>query len=251
LNVDLYCAIDLLDGRAVRLLRGDFGKRREFGDPLELVSSYASGGARWLHVVDLDAARTGTPKNRALVGEVVGEARRRDLWVQAGGGVRSFEDAAAMFDLGVSRVVVGTAAQRDPEMVRQLTEVFPGRVAVGLDHKGESADVAIEGWVEGSGIAVGEALGRLDGLDLAAVVVTSIERDGTLSGPDLEGLEGILGGTLHEVIASGGVRSVSDLSALAALKSQGRSLSGAIVGTALLDGTLGVKEAVSACEASE
>lgn len=245
--MELFCAIDLLEGQAVRLVHGDFSQRHDFGDPLELARRYCAGGARWLHVVDLDAARTGEPVNRELVLAIGAET---DLSVQTGGGVRTRDDAEALLSGGVQRVVLGTAAQRDRALLEDLCTRHPGRVVVGLDHRGGGKEVVVQGWEEGAGSSLSEAFARLEHLPLAGIAVTAIERDGALRGPDVGGLREALGHTEHGLIASGGVRSVEDLRALVELESGGHRLAGVIVGMALVDGTLGVEEAVRACETS-
>jgi phosphoribosylformimino-5-aminoimidazole carboxamide ribotide isomerase len=247
-TVDLYCAIDLSEGKAVRLVQGDFQQRRDFGDPLDLARRFASGGAKWLHVVDLDAARTGEPVNRDAVLAVVEEASRHGASVQTGGGVRSVQDADALMSGGVRRVVLGTAAQQQPTLIRDVCARHPGRVAVAVDHRG--SQVAVWGWEKPSGTSLADALHRLDTLPLAAVVITSIERDGMLQGPDTEALRDALAETVHPVIASGGVRSAQDLVALASVEARGRHPSGAIVGMALVAGTLALGEALEACATS-
>jgi len=234
--MDLFCAIDLRDGAAVRLVRGEFDRQRTYGDPLALARSYVSAGARWLHVVDLDAARTGEPVNRDVVLEL---AKAVDARIQTGGGVRDEAAAAALLDGGVERVVLGTAAQSDP-----------GRVAVGLDHRGGGAQVAVQGWEQAGGISLEASVARLADVQLAAVVVTAIERDGALEGPDLQDLGRVLGSTTHPVIASGGVRSAPDLADIVRLEVGGHRPAGAIVGMAFVEGLLGVQEAIAACEAS-
>lgn len=241
---DLFPAIDLHDRGAVRLVQGDFGRVRAYGDPVALARSYAAGGARWIHVVDLDAARTGDPVNRDVVLEI---AATVDVAVQAGGGVRAAADAVALLDHGIERVVLGTAALEAPEVVESLAARYPGRVAVGLDHRGD--ELAVRGWERPSATSLGAALDRLAPLDLGAVVVTAIDRDGMLEGPDLVGLRAVLDLTAHPVVASGGVRSPSDISVLAAMeaRSDGRHLAGAIVGTALAQGAMTVEEAIAAC----
>ncbi|HLN42996.1 MAG TPA: 1-(5-phosphoribosyl)-5-[(5-phosphoribosylamino)methylideneamino] imidazole-4-carboxamide isomerase [Acidimicrobiales bacterium] len=246
-TMELFPAVDLHDRGAVRLVQGDFGRVRGYGDPVALARSYVEGGARWIHVVDLDAARTGEPVNRDVVLQI---AAAVDVLVQAGGGVRGTADAAALLDHGVQRVVVGTAALETPELVESLAERYPGRVAVGLDHRGAGAELAVRGWERPSGTTLRAALDRLAKVDLGAVVVTAIDRDGMLGGPDLVGLRAALDLTAHPVVASGGVRSPADLSALAALESPGpgnRHLAGAIVGTALVEGAMTVEEAIAAC----
>lgn len=231
----------------MRLAQGDFDRQSDYGDPLALADRYASAGARWVHVVDLDAARTGRAHNRELVLAI---ARLGILKVQAGGGVRSIADAEELLDGGVARVVLGTAAVTSPDLVDELSGRFEERVAVGLDHRGGGDDVALSGWEEASGISLGQVLTRLEGVRLGAVVVTAIERDGVLSGPDHRGLRAVLERTAHPVIASGGVASADDLRALAALEAGGRKLAGVVVGRALVEGALSVEEAIAACAAS-
>jgi len=245
--VELFPAIDLHDGVAVRLVQGDFSRQRTYGDPIELARRYAAAGARWIHVVDLDAARTGQPVNRRTVLAITEAV---ELSVQAGGGVRGPDAAAALLDGGVARVVLGTAAVRDPELVGVLASRFPGQIVVGLDHRGGGADLAVAGWEGEGGTTLVDALTRINALPLAAVVVTAIERDGTMEGPDIGGLQHVLSLSAHEVVASGGVRGVEDLEALARLREGGHRLAGAIVGTALVEGTVGIEEAVAACAAS-
>ena len=243
--MELYPAVDVRGGRAVRLAQGDFGRQRDYGDPLALARRYAEAGARWVHVVDLDAARTGVAAGRA---EVLAIARETGLAVQAGGGVRDAADAEELFAGGVARVVVGTAAVTDPGLVRALADRHPGEVAVGLDHR--AGELALWGWERAGGRRLSAVLEQLAALHLGAVVVTSIERDGVLEGPDLAGLEDVLAQSAHPVIASGGVRSVADIEALGRLEAQGRRLAGVVIGRALVDGTLGVEEAIAACAAS-
>jgi phosphoribosylformimino-5-aminoimidazole carboxamide ribotide isomerase len=245
--VELFPAIDLHEGGAVRLVQGDFGRVRSYGDPVALARSYAAAGARWVHVVDLDAARTGSPVNRATVLAV---ARATDVRVQVGGGIRTEDDAAQLLEAGVERVVLGTAALESPLLVRSLAERYPGRVAVGLDHRGAHAELAVRGWEQPSGTTLPAALEALAGLALGAVVVTAIDRDGMLGGPDVTGLAAALELTAHPVVASGGVRSGPDLATLAALEVRGRTLAGAIVGTALVEGAVTVEEAIAACAPS-
>jgi phosphoribosylformimino-5-aminoimidazole carboxamide ribotide isomerase len=239
---DLFPAIDLHDRTAV--VQGDFGRVRAYGDPLALARSYVAGGARWIHVVDLDAARTGEPVNRDVVLEI---AAAVDVAVQAGGGVRATADAVDLLEHGIERVVLGTAALEAPEVVESLAARYPGRVAVGLDHRGD--ELAVRGWERRSTTSLGAALDRLAPLELGAVVVTAIDRDGMLEGPDLVGLRTVLELSVHPVVASGGVRSPSDLRALAAMEGRpdGQRLVGAIVGTALVQGAMTIEEAIAAC----
>jgi len=236
--MDLYPAIDLLDGRCVRLYQGDYGRSTVYGDdPVAQALAFQAEGAPWVHVVDLDAARTGEPRNRDVVAAIAGAL---DVPVQTGGGVRTAEAARALFDAGVARVVLGTAALEDPDLVRRLAAEHP--VAVGLDARG--SEVAVRGWLEGSGADVLDLAVAFQDAGVAALVVTEISRDGTLEGPDLDGLSRVLAATTVPVIASGGIGTLDDVAALADLRSGGRTLSGAITGRAVYEGAFSVAEAV-------
>ena len=234
----LFPAIDILGGRCVRLLQGDYGQETVYGnDPVAQARAFQDAGATWVHIVDLDAARTGDPVNRPVVAEV---AATLDVPVQAGGGVRTRDDARTLFDAGVSRVVMGTAAIEDPELVDQVADL--GRVAVGLDIRGE--EVAVRGWTEGTGLLLTDAFERFSNRGTDAFVITQIERDGTLQGPDLEGLAAALATTGVDVVASGGVGRPSDLKDLADLAVAGRRLAGIILGRALYEGTVDLAAAI-------
>jgi phosphoribosylformimino-5-aminoimidazole carboxamide ribotide isomerase len=256
--MELYPAIDLRGGRCVRLRQGDYAHETVYDeDPVAVAAGFAEAGARWIHVVDLDAARTGAPLNREAVAAIVGAVGPVGVRVQAGGGVRSLQAAAALWDAGVARVVVGTAAVSDPSLVASLAAARPDGVAVGIDTR--DGEVAIRGWVEGSGVGVDEVVAGLAGTGVAAVILTDIGRDGMLAGPDLAGLQGALRAVPPgmDVIASGGVSSIADLVALAAVEAAaaaggatGRRLTGAIVGKALYEGRFSVAEGVAACAAS-
>jgi phosphoribosylformimino-5-aminoimidazole carboxamide ribotide isomerase len=236
--MDLYPAIDLLDGRAVRLYQGDYARETVYNDdPIAQAKEFAAAGARWIHVVDLDAARTGAPRNRDVIAAICDAV---DVPIQTGGGVRSEAAADALFDLGVTRVVLGTAALEDPELVRLLASRHP--VAVGLDARGR--EVAVRGWEEGSGQDLLDVARGFADAGVEALIVTEIGRDGTLEGPDLHGLGEVLEATELPVIASGGVGSLADIVALNALRSAGRRLSGAIVGRALYEGAFTLSDAL-------
>jgi phosphoribosylformimino-5-aminoimidazole carboxamide ribotide isomerase len=272
--MELYPAIDLRDGGAVRLTQGDFDRQVGYGDPLALAARIIEDGASWIHVVDLNAARTGVPHERATLGRIVelGRDLNREpgragagagLKVQAGGGIRTEDDVAAVLDLGVARVVLGTAALEDPALATRCARRWPGRVAVGLDYVVRPDGVAEargHGWQEGSGRTVHELLDIWAGEPIGAVVATAISRDGMLEGSDVAGMRTLLAATALPVIASGGVGSLQDLRALAALSGAERAgaggacasrrLEGVIVGKALLEGRFGLKEAMAACAAS-
>ncbi|MCS5676436.1 MAG: 1-(5-phosphoribosyl)-5-[(5-phosphoribosylamino)methylideneamino]imidazole-4-carboxamide isomerase [Acidimicrobiales bacterium] len=234
----LFPAIDILGGRCVRLLQGDYGQETAYGnDPVAQAQAFQDAGATWVHVVDLDAARTGDPVNRQVVAEV---AATLDVPVQAGGGVRTLNDARTLFDAGVSRVVMGTAAIENPNLVDEVAGL--GRVAVGLDIRGE--EVAVRGWTKGSGLLLNDALERFSIRSTDAFVITQIERDGTLQGPDLAGLAAALAATEVDVVASGGVGRPSDLNDLADLVVAGRRLAGIVLGRALYEGTVDLATAI-------
>ena len=241
----LYPAIDLRDGKCVRLLQGDYARETVYhGDPVAVARDFEASGAAWIHVVDLDAAKTGRPVNREVIRAIAAAVA---VPVQTGGGVRDEFSAEALLDAGAQRIVIGTAALQQPNLITRLASRHPGRVAVGLDAR--HGEVAIRGWTEASGVTVLEAVRRVEDSGAAAVIVTDIGRDGMLAGPDLEGLGAVLAQSSLDVIASGGVSGADDLVALAGLRVEGRRLAGAIVGKALYEGRLSVEEGVQACAA--
>jgi phosphoribosylformimino-5-aminoimidazole carboxamide ribotide isomerase len=235
--IELYPAIDLRGGRCVRLYQGDYGRETVYGDdPVAQALAFEAEGAAWIHVVDLDAARTGEPVNRSVVAAI---AAAVSVPVQTGGGVRDEAAAEALIDAGVARVVLGTAALEQPELVRRLAPRFP--VAVGLDARGR--EVAVRGWELGSGRDLLDVTAEFADAGVAALVVTEIGRDGTLEGPDLEGLAAVLEATAVDVIASGGVGTLDDLRALDRLAVGERRLTGVIVGRALYEGAFTLTDA--------
>ncbi|MDE3204270.1 MAG: 1-(5-phosphoribosyl)-5-[(5-phosphoribosylamino)methylideneamino]imidazole-4-carboxamide isomerase [Acidobacteriota bacterium] len=237
--MDLYPAIDLRAGRCVRLVEGDFGRETVYGDdPIGVARSFAAAGARWIHVVDLDAARSGDPVNRPVVAAVAAAVAPLGVAVQTGGGVRTVDDAATLIEAGVARVVVGTAAVENPRLVGELARRWPGQVAVGLDHRG--GEVRLRGWTEAGGRSVEELVPEVVASGATAVIVTDISRDGRLSGPDVEGLGRLVSLTGAPVIASGGVASLQDIRDLAAID----GLAGVIAGKAIYEGRLDVAEAL-------
>jgi len=258
--VILYPAIDLRDGGAVRLTQGDFERQVRYGDPLALATRYLEGGASWIHVVDLNAARTGVPHERATLGRIVAAAETFGATVQTGGGIRTEDDVAAVLDLGAARVVLGTAALEDPALAARCARRWPGRVAVGLDYVVRPDGVAEargHGWAEGSGRTLPDLLASWVREPMGAVVATAIARDGMLEGPDLVGMRDLLGITTLPVVASGGVGTLDDLRALAGLSVETNgvaglrhTLAGVIVGKALVENRFSVEEALAACAPS-
>lgn len=240
----LLPAIDLRGGRCVRLYQGDYDQETSYGDdPVAQARAFLDAGAEVLHVVDLDAARTGEPANRPAIAAICAVS---SMPVQVGGGVRSVEAAEELFAVGVTRVVIGTAALERPEIVTELVD--RGRaVAVGIDARGE--EVATHGWTERSGRTVAEVTGSFARIGVDGLIVTEIGRDGTMEGPDLSGLTAVLEASADfgtAVVASGGVGSLADLAALSALVGGGRGLDGVIVGRALYEGAFGLADALQA-----
>jgi len=234
--IDLYPAIDLLGGRVVRLRQGDYADETVYGDdPVAVARDFAASGARWIHVVDLDAARSGDAVNRPVVAAIAA-ALAGVAKVQTGGGVRSIDDARELADAGVARVVMGSAAVSNPALVAAASDLVA--VAVGLDHR--NGDVAVHGWTEGSGLALDDAYALFPTADV--FVITDIGRDGMLVGPDLDGLARSAELAGAPVIASGGVSSLDDVVALTGIA----NLGGVITGKALYEGRFTVSEALDA-----
>jgi phosphoribosylformimino-5-aminoimidazole carboxamide ribotide isomerase len=231
----LYPAIDLRDGRVVRLRRGDFRLETVHSDdPVAVAARFRDEGATWIHAVDLDAALTGEPSNRGVIEEIVAVVTPGAA-VQVGGGVRSVDAAKALADAGVTRVVMGSAALRTPGLVDDVAEVLP--VAVGLDHR--HGALAVDGWTAQSEVALTDAIGGFAAA--SAFIITDIDRDGTMAGPDVAGLSAAVAATKTPVIASGGVGTLDDLRALSAIA----GLHGIIVGRALYESRFTLAEALS------
>ena len=233
--IDLYPAIDLLGGRVVRLRQGDYDDETVYGnDPVAMARSFAEAGSPWIHVVDLDAAKSGDPINRPVVAAIAA-AVAGVTKVQTGGGVRSVDDARELADAGVARVVMGSAAVREPALVGEASEVVP--VAVGLDHR--DGEISVHGWTRGSGIRLDDAYDMFPTAEV--FVITDIGRDGMLEGPDIDGLTRSAEQAGAPVIASGGVSSVADVAALAKIP----GLGGVITGKAVYEGRFTVAEALA------
>lgn len=234
MSVTLMPAIDLRGGRVVRLSQGDYERETAYGtDPVEIAQQFVADGATWIHVVDLDAARGDGPINRPVIAKIAA-AVAAGAAVQTGGGVRTLDDAIALAAHGVSRVVMGSAAVRSPELVSEVAGVLA--VAVGLDHR--NGVVATDGWMSTSSLSVAEALTLFP--SASAFVITDIARDGMLNGPDIKGLSKAVNSTDIPVIASGGVSNLDDIRDLAHID----GLWGIITGRAVYEGHLSVAEAV-------
>jgi 1-(5-phosphoribosyl)-5-[(5-phosphoribosylamino)methylideneamino] imidazole-4-carboxamide isomerase/N-(5'phosphoribosyl)anthranilate isomerase len=236
----LLPAVDVADGRAVRLVQGEAGSATEYGEPLAAALNWQEQGAEWIHLVDLDAA-FGRGDNSQLLADVT---RRLDVAVELSGGIRDDDSLAAALETGAARVNVGTAALERPDWVRKAIAQHGERIAVGLDVRGTT--LAARGWTEEGG-ELFEVLARLDADGCARYVVTDVHRDGTLTGPNLDLLRSVCTATDRPVVASGGVSSIDDLRAIAGLTDLG--VEGAIVGKALYAGAFTLREALKAVAA--
>jgi phosphoribosylformimino-5-aminoimidazole carboxamide ribotide isomerase len=230
--VILFPAIDLKDGACVRLVRGDMASATVFGrDPAAQARRFAEAGFAWLHVVDLNGAFAGRSVNGAAVKAIRGAV---DLRVQLGGGIRDRDAIETWLGLGIDRVVLGTAALRDPELVRRAAADHPGAIVVGIDAR--DGHVAVEGWAETTEVGVVELARRFEDCGVAAIIYTDIARDGALSGIDAEAVADLARRVGVPVIASGGVSSLADIAALRAHEADG--VAGIICGRALYDGRI-------------
>ena len=238
--MEIIPAIDLLGGACVRLHQGDYNQVTRFSDdPVAQALSWQEQGASRLHLVDLDGAKSGDPVNDASV-RAITEAL--SIPVQLGGGVRSVERAESLIDYGLDRVILGTAAIENPELVKKLASRHPGKVVVGIDAR--DGKVATRGWIEESNVEATTLARELSSAGIAAIISTDIATDGTLAGPNLKALREMADASSVPVIASGGVGCMADLLALLALEPHG--VNGVITGRALYDGRIDLKEAIQA-----
>ena len=235
--ITLYPAIDLKDGQAVRLLHGDFNKLTVYApDPGHQAQQFADAGCSWIHVVDLDGAVAGESRNNDAVKSILKTGTK----VQLGGGIRTMKTIEDWLSLGISRVILGTVALKDPELVKQAARAFPGQVAVGADAR--DGMIAAEGWLETSEVKAVDLVKRFEDCGVAAVIFTDISRDGALTGVNAEATGALASAVSIPVIASGGVSGIDDISACAALAHTG--LEGVITGRALYDGRLDLRQAL-------
>lgn len=239
----VYPAIDILDGKVVRMTRGDFTTAEEVApSPLEAAKRLVSEGAEWLHVVDLDGSRTGRPASLHHLRQI---ANRFTVKLQAGGGIRDFDTAEAFAEAGVSRIVVGTAAVSDPELIGRLVDRHADGMAVAVDAR--NGLVATAGWTETSDVKATDLVHRLAVMGVPTVIYTNVSLDGTLQGVDLASTEAVARAFGGDVVYSGGVGSLDDIRALARLRHRG--LRGVIVGRALYGGRFTLEEAMEAAQA--
>lgn len=240
----LFPAIDLKNGQCVRLEQGDMARATVFNlDPAEQARAFASQGFEYLHVVDLDGAFAGKPVNADAVERML---KAVTMPVQLGGGIRDLKTIEAWLNKGIARVIIGTAAVRDPVLVKQAAKAFPGRVAVGLDAR--DGKVAVEGWAETSEVTALDIARRFEDAGIAAIIFTDIARDGLLKGLNLDATIALADSISIPVIASGGFASIADVRAL--LAPRAKKLAGAIAGRALYDGRLDPAEALALIRAA-
>ncbi|GBF81754.1 1-(5-phosphoribosyl)-5-[(5-phosphoribosylamino)methylideneamino]imidazole-4-carboxamide isomerase [Aphanothece sacrum] len=238
--MDVIPAIDLLDGRCVRLYQGDYQQSQVYNEnPVEVARQWAAEGATRLHLVDLDGAKQGKPVNLGTIEAIV---KAISIPVQVGGGLRDRPSVAELFNLGVERAILGTVAVENPSLVEELCRAFPGQIAVGIDAR--NGKVATRGWLETSEVLATSLAQEMAKLGVAAIIYTDIHRDGTLSGPNHEALRELANHLSIPIIASGGVSSLTDLLGLLALEPLG--VTGVIVGKALYTGDVNLSEALRA-----
>jgi phosphoribosylformimino-5-aminoimidazole carboxamide ribotide isomerase len=242
-TVILYPAIDLKDGNAVRLQQGDMARATVFNrDPADQARRFAEAGFTWLHVVDLNGAFAGRSENRAAVDAILAATR---LDVQLGGGIRDMAGIEGWLGRGLKRVILGTVAVNDPELVKRAARAFPGQVAVGIDARG--GQVAVQGWAEATTLSATELARRFEDAGVAAIIYTDIDRDGLLKGLNIASTLALADAVSIPVIASGGLASLADVERL--LEPDCRKIAGAIAGRALYDGRLDAAAALKLIKA--
>ena len=232
--MQLYPAIDMMNGKAVRLRQGKRDDVTVYGDPVEVALRWKALGADWLHLVDLDAAFDGTSVSLPLIARVVEAFQGK---VELGGGIRTLDGAAKRIDAGVTRVIIGTAAAENPAMVEAACAKWPGQIAVGIDAK--NGIVATRGWVESAGMTATELALRMKQCGVRDIIYTDVSRDGMMQGPNVPATAALVEATGMDIIGSGGVSQLGDLTAL-----KGAGCAGAILGKALYEGAFTLPEAI-------
>ncbi|MEK0286612.1 1-(5-phosphoribosyl)-5-[(5-phosphoribosylamino)methylideneamino]imidazole-4-carboxamide isomerase [Caldifermentibacillus hisashii] len=230
----LFPAIDIRDGKCVRLIQGDYGKQQTYGDPVEMAKKWEEAGAEFLHIVDLDGALVGETKNLSAIQLILETIH---IPIQLGGGIRSLEKVERLMEMGVSRVILGSAALRDEQFLDEALETYGSAIAVSIDAK--NGFVATDGWTKTSEVEALAFAKKLEEKGCQTIVYTDIAKDGMLSGPNFSELEKINWETTMDVIASGGVSSLEDLRKLKAL-----NMYGAIIGKAIYTGKINLEQAL-------
>lgn len=234
--ITVYPAIDLKDGNCVRLYKGDMDAATVFSDnPAAQAKEFVDSGCTWLHLVDLNGAFAGEPVNGAAVDAIL---KATDVPVQLGGGIRDIATMERWLEAGISRLILGTLAVKNPALVKEACTLFPGKIAVGIDAKGGM--VAVEGWAEASELEVTELALKFEDAGVAAIIHTDIDRDGTLTGVNAEASSALAEAVSIPVIASGGVKDIDDIHRVA----QAGNLEGVVTGRAIYDGRLDLKDAL-------
>lgn|SRR5699024_326328 len=229
----LFPAIDILDGKCVRLIQGDYNQEKIYSDsPVDMAQDWVDQGAEFIHIVDLDGAKTGERVNHTVIKQI---AQNLNIPVQVGGGIRSMDTVRNLLDNGVSRVIIGTAAIQNPEFLKEAVSTYGGKIAVSLDAR--NGFIATDGWTDTSEVKAIDLVKDLEQVGVQTIIYTDIAKDGMLQGPNFEELEAMNTATHVNVIASGGVSTVDDVKALRQM-----DMYGAIVGKALYDGTVQFKE---------
>ena len=235
----IYPAIDIRGGRCVRLTEGRFDAETVFADdPAEMALKWAGLGAEFLHLVDLDGALAGEGKNVPVIERILQSV---NIPVQLGGGIRKLETIEKLLDLGVTRLILGSAAVKNPELVQEACKKYPGHIAVGIDAK--NGEVAIEGWGQGSGVAATELAKKMASFGVETIIYTDISRDGMLSGVNVEATAALARACGVPIIASGGVASLDDIRRVKAVEGDG--VQGCIIGKAIYTGAAALKEALA------
>lgn len=235
----IFPAIDIMDGKPVRLLRGDFDTAEQVAeDVLSTAKQFARVGCTWVHMVDLDGSLQKKPVNTDPILQVV---KHTPLKVEVGGGIRTMEDIAFYLDRGVDRVILGSVALKNPELVQQAVDAYGDKIAVGIDAK--QGMVATEGWTEDSKMDFIDLAKAMEKMGVATIIYTDIGRDGTLSGPDVQGLDRLNKAVSCNVIASGGVTTITDI-----LVMKDKKMYGTICGKCIYKKTLDLREAVGICK---
>lgn len=230
----IYPAIDIKGGKCVRLIKGDMNKETQYGNPVDVAKRWQNEGARYIHVVDLDAAIQGNFSNRDTVKEILNNV---NIPIQMGGGIRTLEDIDERLALGINRVIIGTAAYKNPALVKEASIRYPGKIVVGID--ANEGGIAVSGWIEKTSVSPVEFALKMKDIGIDTVIFTDISKDGMLSGPNVEWTKEMVEKTGLNIIASGGISSLTDIKAV---KEAG--VSGVIVGKALYNGNFSLNEAV-------
>lgn len=229
----IYSAIDIRDGKCVRLLKGDFEQETIYGDdPVEMAMKWEQQGAEYLHVVDLDGARVGSPRNYHVIMDIIEAVK---IPVQVGGGIRNLDTARQYLNGGVKRIILGTSAIKNPEMLKEAVFQFGPRVVVGVDSK--DGFVAVDGWEKSSMISTIKFIKEIEETGVKTIIFTEISKDGTLEGPDIESTKNIIESVKMDVIASGGVGSIEDIKKLKDIQA-----AGVIIGKALYSGAVTMEQ---------